>query len=162
MDYIEFRKVQKLNITPQVSSKDLLWCRAVSTPQIVDLSLVLYSSTYANCLIHTQKGWMASQCSFLCVSGRENNVLRNVFFHSGSFRAEAGVRSSLESSGRTTRPPSHPYFFPFYLLQLVTSPWLNLAEIQSLSIFEGLIIYFVDLFCLSFSTIRTWGSVSFY
>lgn len=41
--------------------KDLLWCRARSSPQIADIFYLwfLYPSTYAYCHIHTQKcGWL--------------------------------------------------------------------------------------------------------
>lgn len=106
---------------------------------------------------------MAFQCLFLCISGRANNGLRNAFFS-----AQEALKLKQERDHAWSLPEElldHRVTFFFFLVLFTpvsNCPWLNLAEIQSLSIFEGLIIYFVDLCCLSFSTIRTWGSISFY
>lgn len=104
-------------------------------------------------------GWMASLCSFLCISGKKNHISGNASYTQEAVRLKRrrDLAWSLQEGPWVAHSHSSVSFAP-----VRNRPLLNLAETQSLSIFEGLIIYSVVFFCLFSSTLQTWVSISVY
>jgi hypothetical protein len=97
---------------------------------------------------------MISQYSLLCISGWESNATRKVSSTQETKAAAEGW--SAESAARNT---GHRVSLE---LSLTLFRFLTFAEMRSLSVFEGLINYSVDVFLSCFLNDWALGSVSFH
>lgn len=133
----------------------LMWERRVHPRLLISFILVLYPNMEMFTI--TKKGWMTSQifASMCFWEGKYRNGSRN-----GSSIQEAFKPKLWWDGAWCLQEESKGHWVTLELF-LILPQFLRFAEIQSLSIFEGLIIYFVDVFCLFFSRIRPWALFPF-